>query len=299
MDFDYFYGEQSEQFAFYRTPKVFYTDEQFRGLSTDAKLLYGILLDRVSLSARNCWLDEYRRVYIYMTVTSVESVLGCCHQKACNLLIELEKFGLIERRKQGQGKPARVYVKNFVRSQDSNLQKYENHTSSGMKNRPLEVYKSYANNTDYKDTDINETNPLQSKEEEDRKERNAYVKYFMNRLDMEILRERYPDDKEVLDAMLYLILDVVCSKRSRMRIAGDDKPVSVVKSQFLKLNSSHMEYVLECMKQNSTKVRNIKQYLLAALYNAPFTMKSYYQARVNYDFATGRQIGGKSADDEH
>ena len=103
-------------------------------------------------------------------------------------------------------------------------------------------------------------------------------------MEIEILKKNYQYDQEVLGAILDLVVDVVCSKRKQIRIAGDDKSVNVVKAQFMKLNSSHVEYVLDCMKSNTTQIRNIKQYLLATLYNAPLTMNSYYQAAVNHDF---------------
>ena len=290
MNFDYFYGEQSEQYAFYRTPKVFYTDERFRGLSSDAKTVYGILLDRVSLSAKNGWFDDEGRVYVYMTVSSIEEAMGCAHQKACGLLAELDEFGLIERQKQGLGKPDRIYVKNFIQVWNSYLKKYENHTAGDMKIIPLEVYKSASNNTDKNNTEDNDTNPILSgiSVDKDMDERHAYRDFLYEHLEMEILYEQYPHDRETLDAIMELMLDVICSKRKIIRIAGDDKPVNVVKSQFLKVNSSHIGYVMDCMQKNGTKVRNIKQYLLAAIYNAPLTMQSYYQAWVNNDMAEGR-----------
>ena len=290
MNFDYFYGEQSEQYAFYRTPKVFYTDERFRGLSSDAKTVYGILLDRVSLSAKNGWADEEGRVYVYMTVSSIEEAMGCAHQKACGLLSELEEFGLIERKKQGLGKPDRIYVKNFIQVWNSNLKKYENHTYGDMKIIPLEVCKSASSNTDKNNTENNDTHPILSgiSADKDTDERHAYRDFLYEHLEMEILYKQYPYERETLDAILELMLDVICSKRKTIRIAGDDKPVNVVKSQFLKVNSSHIGYVMDCMQKNGTKVRNIKQYLLAAIYNAPLTMQSYYQAWVNNDMAEGR-----------
>ena len=128
MEFDYFYEEQSESYSFYRTPKVFFTDQCYSTLSALAKILYGLLLDRVSLSHRNKWIDENGRIYVYMTISSIEQSLGKCHQKAIKLLDELEDFGLIERTKQGQGKPSRIYVKNFVAVCDSYPKKYVNHT---------------------------------------------------------------------------------------------------------------------------------------------------------------------------
>lgn len=288
MKFDYFYEEQSESYAFYRTPKVFFTDEKFRELTSDAKILYGILLDRVSLSTKNKWLDEKGRIYVYMTISSIEKALGRCHQKSCKLLAELERFGLIERYRQGQGKPTRIYVKNFIVVCDSYMQKYDRHTGDNVSGIPLKVSGSYTNNTEINNTDYSKNNPILSGMDVDKDERASYHEYLMEQLDMDILYERYPFDKETLDAIMNLMLDVICSKRKMIRIAGDDKPVSVVKSQFLKVNSSHIEYVMDCMQKNPVKVRNIKQYLLAAIYNAPLTMQSYYQAWVNNDMAEGR-----------
>ena len=154
MKFDYFYNEQSESYSFYRTPKVFFTDDRFRCLSSDAKILYGILLDRVSLSARNKWIDEQGRIFVYMTISSIEKSIGRCHQKSCKLLDELEKIGLIERVKQGQGKPTRIYVKNFIVVCGSYSKKYEKHTQGSMSDIPLEVCESSSNNTEINNTDI-------------------------------------------------------------------------------------------------------------------------------------------------
>lgn len=116
MSFEYFYGGQSENFSFYRIPRILITGEKYRGLSTDAKLLYGLMLDRMGLSAKNGWYDDYDRVYIYYTVDEIMEDLCCGHNKAIRLLAELDTkgIGLIERKKQGQGKPTMIYVKHFV-----------------------------------------------------------------------------------------------------------------------------------------------------------------------------------------
>lgn len=114
MAFDYYYGLQAEQYSFYRMPKILFTDERFRGISTDAKVLYGIMLDRMSLSAKNDWHDELNRVFILFSLDEIMEALGCANQKATKLMIELEKnAGLIERRRQGLGKPNLIYVKNL------------------------------------------------------------------------------------------------------------------------------------------------------------------------------------------
>lgn len=106
MSFDYFYGQQSDLFTFYRVPKVLFTNERFWNISADAKMLYGILLDRMSLSAKNGWIDKNGRVYIIFTIDEAKMALNCAEQKAIKLLSELEKkAGLIERKRQGLGKP--------------------------------------------------------------------------------------------------------------------------------------------------------------------------------------------------
>ena len=113
MTLDYFYGQAGELFSFYRIPKALFQEPRFQSLSTDAKTLYGILLDRMSLSVKNGWLDKQNRVFILFTIEDVKRVLCCADNKATKLLRELEKFGLIERKRRGQGKPSLVYVKNF------------------------------------------------------------------------------------------------------------------------------------------------------------------------------------------
>ena len=110
MTLDYFYGQAGELFAFYRIPKALFQEPQFQTLSTDAKTLYGILLDRMSLSVKNGWLDEQGRVFIIFTIEDVKRALCCADNKATKLLRELEKFGLIERKRRGLGKPSLVYA---------------------------------------------------------------------------------------------------------------------------------------------------------------------------------------------
>ena len=116
---------------------------------------------------------------------------------------------------------------------------------------------------------------------------NNYYKYFKEQLCFEALLIDHPYDKDMLEEILELIVDTVCSKRKQIRIAGDDKPVNVVKSSFMKLDKTHIDYVLSCMKESSPDIRNIKQYILAALYNAPMTIGNYYQAMYNNDHANG------------
>ena len=287
---DYFYGPQAEQFAFYRIPKALFTDPAFRSISTDAKVLYGLLLDRMSLSARNDWLDEQGRVYIVFTVEEIMESLACGNKKAVGLLRELEvEASLIERRRQGLGKPNLIYVKNFIKG---NFLKCPNDTSVSVQSTVHDVSKGHGNKTDKNYTDLSETDPFLSgeaagTESEGKDDRTLYQEYFARQLGFDALIASYPEDEDMLREMLELLVDTVCSKRRFIRIAGDDKPAEVVKAQLMKLNSDHLRFVLMCLKENTTQVRNMRQYLLATLYNAPMTMHSSYAARVQHDFKTG------------
>ena len=288
MMFDYFYKEQSESYTFYKIPKVLFTEEPFQKMSTDARVLYGLLLERTSLSRENGWFDENGRIFVYYTIKAVKASMGCANDKAVGLLKELERIGLIEKRKQGLCKPTIIYVKDFMGFRKTERRNSDNQNSGVPKIRILDDRKAESNNTENNNTDFNKTNLILSGLDVDKDERSVYHDILMEQLSMDILYERYPFDRDTLDAILDMMLDIICSKKEYILIAGDKRPLNVVKSQFLKLNSTHIEYVMDCMKDNPVKVRNIKQYLLATLYNAPLTINSYYQSMVNNDMAEGR-----------
>ena len=125
----YFTERDAIEYPFYRIPKALIMDPLYRTLSTDAKLLYGLLLDRMDLSMKKRWLDELGRVYLFYRIEAIQADLCCCKEKACKLLCELESVGLIEKKRQGRGNPTRIYVKHFSK-------KSEKQTSKGRKNRP-------------------------------------------------------------------------------------------------------------------------------------------------------------------
>ena len=291
MAYDYFYGQQSEQFSFYRIPKILFSQDKFWNVSTDAKLLYGILLDRMNLSARNGWLDEAGRVYIIFTIEEIKESLGCAEKKAVKLLDELEKKAeLIERKRQGLGKPNLIYVKNFISgSVERQFLNCQNDNSVTFQNTIQDLSKAQGNNTDIKNTDLSDTNSIFPSEncgkENGNEEYQQYYQYFYEQLGIEYLQQDYPYDVDRLENILELVVETVCSKRQIIRIGGDDRPIEVVKSRFMKLNSEHIRYVMDCFKENTTKIRNIRQYMLASLYNAPTTIESYFDALVRHDMA--------------
>ena len=117
LKFDYYYGIEAEQFSFYRVPRLLIKDDRFKGLSSDAKLLYGLMLDRMALSMKNSWLDEENRAYIIYTVDNIMEDLGCARATCVKVIKELDSdngIGLIEKKRRGLGKPDIIYVKNFA-----------------------------------------------------------------------------------------------------------------------------------------------------------------------------------------
>ena len=288
-DLDYFYGQSSELFSFYRIPKLLFQDSRFQPLSTDAKTLYGILLDRMSLSARNGWLDKAGRVFIIYTVQEVQDSLGCADKKATKLLRELEEYGLIERKRRGQGKPSLVYVKNFsAESSKESVKNRDNDDSCGSKIACQDPVKSRGIKKKENKTEMNNTNPILSDELEKMKNRKLLEEFFSRSLEIELLLRLYPDDEDTIYQIVDLLVDTCDSKRKLIRIAGDDKPAEVVLSRLKKLNADHIRFVLDCLAANTSPIRNMKQYLLAALFNAPTTIQLYYQNKVNHDLAARR-----------
>ena len=336
IQFDYFRGMEAEQYSFYRVPKVLFTAECFKSLSCEAKVLYGLMLDRMSLSIKNRWFDEEDRVYIIFTVEEIMELLGCGRQKAIKNIAELDSekgIGLIEKKRLGLGKPNVIYVKNFMIKEclDSesgeietenagNMQKYENQTSRSMKSglqevpksdfkkcenrtsgsmkiKTQEVPKSNCNKTDINKTDYSETDPIQSNLSFSAGEVCPINSDMMERMETyrEILRvnvdyEGFVEKGEGEDVgeLIELMVEILMLPDDTVvRIGGADKPVSVVKSRFLKLTYSHIEYVLFSLHRNTSKVTNIRAYLLTTLYNSSMTMNHYYQAEVNHDLYGG------------
>lgn len=164
LELDYYYGNEAEQYSFYRIPKTLFTDGRFRQVSVEAKVLYGLLLDRMGLSVKNGWMDAEGRVYIIFTIAEIMGTLGCAEQKANKLLNELDVkkgVGLIEKKRRGLGKPNVIYVKNFVDKaqmpQKPQIRNCENHKSGNVKTASQELRKSQTNNTDLNNTDFSDT----------------------------------------------------------------------------------------------------------------------------------------------
>ena len=230
MTLDYFYGQSGELFSYFRIPKALFQDSRFRHLSTDARTLYGILLDRMSLSVKNGWMDKQGRVYIIYTVREVQESLCCAEHKAVKLFRELEQIDLIERKRRGLGRPSLIYVKDFTTglSKTHNLN-CTNGNSGVAQIAVQEQPKTQANKTDKNKTEMNKPDPIHSGNIREQLE-----DYFYQVLEVELLLRLFPDDEDTICQIVDLLVDTCATKRRMLRIAGDDKPAEVVRSRLKK-----------------------------------------------------------------
>lgn len=286
MNYEFFYGAEGLLFSFYRVPKALVWDEAFDALSFQSKFLYGLLLDRMELSVKNNWRDEKGRVFIVYTIEELCEATRFSDKTVLKMLDELEKAGLIMRRHQGLGKPNLIYVKNFISRTENLRVRSRTNYDSGIEDysfQESEIVRSKDTNTN--NTDFSDTNLISS--DEGMREREAVLAYIKERICYEHLLSQNPLDRKAIDEIVELMADVITSKKKTIRISGEDMSAEVVKSRFMKLDSSHIDYVLMCLNKNTTKVSNIKAYMLSSLYNAPVTMDHYYRAWVNNDMAQG------------
>lgn len=297
---EYFYGGESELFSYYRIPKQLITDDYFRQVSTDAKLLYGLMLDRMSLSAKNGWYDEQGRVFIFYALDEIQTAMNCAHGKAVKLLAELDSskgIGLIERIKQGQGHPTIIYVKQFVTrdiprlpkngSQDfskSEVQTSENRKSRVPKIGSADFSKSECNNLNNSNPYMSYLNQSTNPPDGQTIDRKSCKERICSNIEYDWLALRLDSSRmEDVDELVEILVDAVCSSRPTLKVGNEEIPIEAVRQRLLSLNSSHIEYVLESLRQTTTKIHNIHAYMLAALYRAPTTINHYYMAEVQHD----------------
>ena len=315
IKFNYYYGKEAENFSFFRIPKLLFTDPIFTKLSSDAKVLYGILLDRMNLSMKNNWIDEENKVYIIFTIEEIAEIMCCATQKATKILQELDDkkgIGLIEKKRLGLGKPNILYVKNFIiqetNEQENSVQDKitnqelwksqfkndENHNSGNVNFTKQELLKSQCNNTnlnktEYSDTEYNNTSPISPSEEKNIKdtllskkedmEAEEMIELLKRNIGYSFLAEEQPQEKEKIDLVIDLIAEAIQSKTD-LRINQRMIAYETVKEQFLSLQKEHIEYVLFVLDENKKKITNLRAYLLSLLYNAPVNilgMKTYQE----------------------
>lgn len=299
---EFFYGDEAIQYSFFRIPRLLITSPRFRGLSTEAKLLYGMMLDRMGLSLKNGWHDEDGRVYIYYTVEEIAEDLNCGREKAMKLVADLDEskgFGLIYRKRQGQGKPTKIYVKRFAsreitkreglsevgksdfkKSEDSDPQKSEIPTSRNPEFRLQEVGKPDASYNDYNNTYIShnqsvipsleeglqngaQDGPKDGERERERIKHQIDFAVFPFRLNRWELRQA--------EELLEIMVEVSMNRAPTVRIGQAEYDTAYVQFRLTKITCEDIETIIHNLAEAEGQVKNIKAYLLAALFNATAT----------------------------
>jgi len=321
--FDYYTLNDSEQIRFYQLPKELVKHERFKGLSDSAKILYSLLRDRVSLSAKNGWVDELGRVYIIFTANEIMEALGCANQKATKSMSELQKIGLVESVRRGQGKPNIIYVKNFATELDGtnegrekpvNPLNHENHTSRTMKIMNQEPWKSHLLNHEnhgqsiltLNDFDFNDTESSQSQSQtaeteektdmtltmtpdaleiENSKSKNStYEDIIKENIEYRHYAKHNSNDLEMIDGLIQIMLDVILTTNPpTVKIGKETKLREIVKSVYLKLNSQHIEHIIDQYKAQHHKITHKTAYLRTMLYTVGQEIEAHYTNQVRAD----------------
>ena len=314
VKFEYYYGNEAEQYSFFRIPKTLFTDLNFKKLSVEAKILYGILLDRMSLSIKNKWLDEENKVYIIYTIEEIMEVLNWGRNKSVKVMKEIEEIGLLEKKRLGLGKPNLLYVKNFIYTENNkttevskaNLKKFKKQTSGSLENKPQEVSKEDSNNTNINNTETNNTDfnnttpisPLEKLGEKSQKtlEEEELKETIKKNISYEIFEKVRIEEKKQVDVMINVLVKALTSF-TNIKIGGRHISNENFKEKFLSLNYKHIDYVLKYLRENAPKdIRNINAYLLTLLYNADESIRNIEvikredQKRENYDYSNDEDI---------
>ena len=264
----FYFTKNAHDNAFIIIPKKLFTAPEYKSLSAESKLMYGLLLDRESLSEKNGWLDEDGRVFVYFTLDEMADILNCGRGKTVNLFRQLAEKELIERDSSVNGKPSVIYIN---RVQKSDCFEFEKKTRPSPKNRRGRVRNPNGNNTEMNNTELSNTDTYTKVTEADIREQIEY----------DCLCPIY--GRESVDSIVCLIADTLSVTSAEMCIGGNQYPTSIVKQRLRSLNSEHIGYALEVMAQTEKSVTSIDKYLLTILFRAPSCMDSYFENKVRCD----------------
>ena len=242
------------------------------------------MLDRMALSKQSGWVDGQGHVYIYFVYTDIQGQLGCGHNKAIKLLKELDDFGLIRRKKQGLGNPDMIYVMNFITGRDITSKEEVKTSENGKSGLPQtgtqDFPKAESNKTDTINTDMSKTDifypPPPRTGGSPPSDISGMKKMLREKWGYISLLDSYPS--ETIDNLILLGTDILCTRKSTIRVGGEEMPTQRVRDRLLSLDMTHIDYVLETVSKTTVPIHNVRAYLLTALYNAPTTIDAYYTA---------------------
>ena len=286
MEKRYYTYNDAEQFTFYRIPKKLITESRYKSVSVEAKFLYGLMLDRMGLSVKNNWIDSKNHVYIYFTIEDAVSQLGVSKNKALKLMSDLICAGLIEKKRQGLGKPDMIYVLDFNtsgvensdKSPEVELQDSQNTDSLNIKNgnsgvpetELQEVCFSNSNNTEKNNTELNDNKYIdtESVKDVDDDEDSLYMskQEIRERIEYDELIEEY--DRELVDMAVDAMYAVITSKEIVIMVNGRRMHTQLAAIHLNMIKYAHICHVLDNILRNNSQIRDMKAYLTAALINS-------------------------------
>lgn len=320
--FDFFYGNEAEQYQFYRVPQALFTDEKFCKISCEAKLLYGFLLDRCGLSRKNKWCDRDGKLYVFFKQEEAIEKFNIGKNKAVKIFDELEQTGLIIRKKQGQGKPTKIYVCNFTKEiaimpEDRTSSENTKEEVKTPKNRESEISDSLENNqTEVKTpqngksklpktgshyiysmnhTEMNHTNPsiYQYRETKQTSENDGWTddvvaeceEFIKMNIEYDILLHDGVSTN-TLDMIVDIILEAYNPQNDFIKIQGQSVKRTIALRQYEKLDIDHIRYILDSVKEEARKkkIKNLRTYLKTCLYNAPHSIDMHYANELEFDY---------------
>ncbi len=276
--------------GFYQLPKFLFKAEKYKKMSVEAKTLYALIIDRVKLSIKNNWFDSEENVYIIFTNDEVKTELNCCVTTAIKVMKELKSYGLIISKRQGLCKPNLIYPQkvdeilevvnakklSLEKNKDVNVNENITYVESNIENTQVDVEENNIFNNNIFESKITDEDELK-----------IYEKILKENIYYDEITSRN-FNKDKIDEILEIMLEVVTSKKESIKISKNNEvSTALFKSRILKINSSHIEYIITCINQTTTKIVNMKNYLLSTIYNAVTTMGNYYSNWVNSDIYSG------------
>lgn len=281
--------------GFYQLPKFLFKTDKYKKMSVEAKTLYALIIDRVKLSCKNNWLDEEENIYIIFTNEEVRRELNCCLTTAIKIMKELKSYGLISAKRQGLGKPNLIYPQKVEEILDLGNSKSKNNVVNNS-----DINNSVIKNSVVNDSIINNNQEIIKNDNISNNEHKVTdeqeIKYYEEILKENIYYEEAVKykmiNKDRLDEILEIMLEIVTNKKDTIKISKENQvPTAIFKSRILKMTLGEVQYVVDCIDKTTTRIINMKNYLLSALYNAKTTMDSYYSNWVKSDMYSGAFSG--------
>lgn len=321
--FDYFTADEVAKFTFYRIPKLLITDEKFKNMSCESKMLYGLLLDRATLSKNKGWIDQSGKIYVYFKLEEAQEMLNIASGKAVKIFKELDSIGLIIRVKQGQGKPTKIYVMNFSRTaldcpikpspesldsetfdscDETKVKTCENRKSetsdSESKVKTCENRKSKLTKIEShtflidKDTEISNTESSSSEDEDEKRKSEKSIKSHITQDKLNTCVEHVKtqisynelDSSQLLDELVHVIAWVYLTPESEIPISGVLIDTPIVVERFKQINQSHINQLIQKLQETDCRIKNPRNYLMTCLYNAPIAIEPNSQ-KTNSSFS--------------